>query len=44
MDLPKANADYKDLLIDIEVLKDILNYGMFAGTRRRPLTQQRNQI
>ena len=30
--------DYKDLLIELEVLKDVLNLGMFVGTRRRALT------
>ena len=42
VDLPKANADYKDLLIDLEVLKDILDNGNLvttsSGTIRRSLT------
>ena len=38
VDLPKANDDYKNLLIDLEVLKDVLNLGMFVGTRRRALS------
>ena len=42
VDLPKANDDYKNLLIDLEVLKDVLNEGKFvttsSGTSRRALS------
>ena len=49
MDLPTANASYKDLSIELEVLKDVLDNGYFVTsssgvTSRRGLTgsQQTN--
>ncbi len=42
VDLPKANADYYNLMVDLEVLKDILDNGNFVTvgttTSRRALT------